>query len=274
MPGVEHRQHKRLNHRAENSHQPTRLREKNMRKCTSAKHAQRFLSACGPLSQHFQPGRHRLSAREYRAILQGRFQTGNEVTRGKLLGSLLNILNPWLLSPLFPLFNSAISFLCANKLTIPSRKRPSAHRRDGFQYRSMALRRFCRRAVVAPLSDGLTVVTRRRPGRCCDWRLTVYKGPHLRRELAPLHRPFSLHRELCAWASLPRSFVLLASWFVSRLPPGPTPLAIPSQTTPTPFLSSMLLWSPVFGSVSREPHPLGRSLALAPANTNHSRWSR
>ncbi len=45
LPGVEHRQHKRLNNRAENSHQPTRLREKKMRKFKSAGHAQRFLSA-------------------------------------------------------------------------------------------------------------------------------------------------------------------------------------------------------------------------------------
>jgi putative transposase len=45
LPGVEHRQHKGLNNRAENSHQPTRLREKNMRKFKSIKHAQRFLSA-------------------------------------------------------------------------------------------------------------------------------------------------------------------------------------------------------------------------------------
>jgi putative transposase len=45
LPGVEHRQHKRLNNRAENSHQPTRLREKKMRKFKSAGQAQRFLSA-------------------------------------------------------------------------------------------------------------------------------------------------------------------------------------------------------------------------------------
>jgi transposase-like protein len=45
LPGVEHRQHKGLNNRAEHSHQPTRLREKNMRRFKSAKHAQRFLSA-------------------------------------------------------------------------------------------------------------------------------------------------------------------------------------------------------------------------------------
>ncbi len=45
LPGVGHRQHKRLNNRAENSHQPTRLRENNMRKFKSAGQAQRFLSA-------------------------------------------------------------------------------------------------------------------------------------------------------------------------------------------------------------------------------------
>lgn len=39
LPGVEHRQHKRLNNRAENSHQPTRLREKKMRKFKSTQHA-------------------------------------------------------------------------------------------------------------------------------------------------------------------------------------------------------------------------------------------
>jgi putative transposase len=43
LPGVEHRQHKGLNNRAENSHQPTRLREKKMRRFKSAGHAQRFL---------------------------------------------------------------------------------------------------------------------------------------------------------------------------------------------------------------------------------------
>jgi putative transposase len=83
LPGVEHRQHKRLNNRAENSHQPTRLREKKMRRFKSAKQAQRFLSAFGPISGHFQPRRHRLSAGEYRAILQCRFEVWNEVTRIK-----------------------------------------------------------------------------------------------------------------------------------------------------------------------------------------------
>ena len=47
MPGVEHRRHKGLNNRAENSHQPTRLRECVMRRFKSPGQAQRFLSAFG-----------------------------------------------------------------------------------------------------------------------------------------------------------------------------------------------------------------------------------
>ncbi len=45
MPGIEHRQHKGLNNRAENSHQPTRRRERQMKQFKSAGQAQRFLSA-------------------------------------------------------------------------------------------------------------------------------------------------------------------------------------------------------------------------------------
>ena len=45
MPGVEHRQHKGLNNRAENSHQPTRRRERIMKRFKSPRHVQRFLSA-------------------------------------------------------------------------------------------------------------------------------------------------------------------------------------------------------------------------------------
>jgi len=45
MPSVEHRKHKGLNNRAENSHQPTRQRERQMKRFKSAGQAQRFLSA-------------------------------------------------------------------------------------------------------------------------------------------------------------------------------------------------------------------------------------
>ena len=41
---IEHRQHKELNNRAENSHQPTRRRERQMKQFKSASQTQRFLS--------------------------------------------------------------------------------------------------------------------------------------------------------------------------------------------------------------------------------------
>ena len=80
LSSVEHRQHRRLNNRAENSHQPTRQRERTMRRFKSAGHAQRFLAAFGPIREHFCPRRHRLKAHEYRAERDRRFQAWNEIT--------------------------------------------------------------------------------------------------------------------------------------------------------------------------------------------------
>ncbi len=77
---VEHRQHRYLNNRAENSHQPTRQQEGTMRGFKSPGQAQRFLSAFGPIREHFCPRRHRFKACEYRAERQQRFQVWNEVT--------------------------------------------------------------------------------------------------------------------------------------------------------------------------------------------------
>jgi putative transposase len=80
LPGVEHRQHRYLNNRAENSHQPTRQRERRMGGFKSPGHAQRFLAAYGPISSHFRPRRHRLSAPAYRQEMRQRFQTWREIT--------------------------------------------------------------------------------------------------------------------------------------------------------------------------------------------------
>ena len=80
LPGVEHRQSKYLNNRAENSHQPTRERERKMRKFKSPGQAQRFLSAHGPIRSHFCVGRHRCKAEQYRAERAMRFQVWNEIT--------------------------------------------------------------------------------------------------------------------------------------------------------------------------------------------------
>src|SRR5215213_2686309 len=80
LPSVEHRQHKGLNNRAENSHQPTRERERRMRRFTSAGHAQRFLAAYGPIAGHFRPRRHRLTASAYRHRRDHACATWREVT--------------------------------------------------------------------------------------------------------------------------------------------------------------------------------------------------
>jgi putative transposase len=80
LPSVEHRQHRYLNNRAENSHQPTRQRERRMQRFKSPGQAQRFLSAYGPIAQHFRPRRHRLSAPAYRQEMRKRFQVWGEIT--------------------------------------------------------------------------------------------------------------------------------------------------------------------------------------------------
>ena len=80
VPGVEHRSHKGLNNRAENSHQPTRRRERQMKRFKSAGQAQRFLSAHDPIYNLFHLRRDHLSAVQYRAARTQAFQVWAEVT--------------------------------------------------------------------------------------------------------------------------------------------------------------------------------------------------
>ena len=80
LPNIEHRQHKGLNNRAENSHQPTRERERRMQGFKSPGHAQRFLSAYSFISSHFRPRRHLFTATDYRQELKQRFASWREVT--------------------------------------------------------------------------------------------------------------------------------------------------------------------------------------------------
>jgi putative transposase len=80
MPGVEHLQQKYQNNRAENSHQPTRSREKIMRRFKSAGHAQRFLSVFGIITSFFRVGRHLYRANSYRDVMKSRFAVWEEVT--------------------------------------------------------------------------------------------------------------------------------------------------------------------------------------------------
>ena len=80
MPGVEHRQSRYLNNRAEVSHQPTRRRERQMQRFKSAGHAQRFLSTHSRIHSHFQLRRHRLTADQHRAARDAAFRTWREIT--------------------------------------------------------------------------------------------------------------------------------------------------------------------------------------------------
>lgn len=80
MPSVEHRSHKGLNNRAENSHQPTRQHEHAMKGFRSVGGAQRFLSAFSGISPHFRPRRHLVNAHGYRAEVTVRFAIWDTVT--------------------------------------------------------------------------------------------------------------------------------------------------------------------------------------------------
>jgi putative transposase len=78
LPSVEHLQQKYKNNRAENSHRPTRLRERAMGRFKSSGHAQRFLSVFRIISSHFRVGRHLYTARGYKELIISRFALWDE----------------------------------------------------------------------------------------------------------------------------------------------------------------------------------------------------
>jgi putative transposase len=81
LPGMEHRRHKGLNNRAENSHRPLRKRERTLQRFKSSEHAQRFLEPFSALCNHFHPRRHLLSAAQYRHLRTKRLQHWRDVAR-------------------------------------------------------------------------------------------------------------------------------------------------------------------------------------------------
>src|SRR6266478_3715015 len=80
MPGVEHRQHKGLNNRAENSHQPTRRRERIMKQFKSPRQVQRFLSAHDQVANVFPRRRDHDTAANLRSVRTQAFATWADVT--------------------------------------------------------------------------------------------------------------------------------------------------------------------------------------------------
>jgi len=80
LPDVEHRQSRYLNNRAENSHRPTRRRERQMQRFKSCEQAQNFLSAHAFIHGHFHPRRHLMAAITYRAIRSEAFSVWRQET--------------------------------------------------------------------------------------------------------------------------------------------------------------------------------------------------
>jgi putative transposase len=75
LAGVKHvfvKASARVDNRAENSHQPTRRRERQMQGFRDPRRTQAFLSRFGPIRQHFALPQHRITAATHRAQLQAR----------------------------------------------------------------------------------------------------------------------------------------------------------------------------------------------------------
>ncbi|EDQ33083.2 Transposase [Hoeflea phototrophica DFL-43] len=79
MPGVEHRSHKGLNNRAENSHLVVRRRERGMIRFKSAGQCQRFVSVHGQIANLFRLHRDRKSAAEHRKLRNATMNTWREI---------------------------------------------------------------------------------------------------------------------------------------------------------------------------------------------------
>ena len=80
MPSVAHSTRQYENNRAEVSHQPTRHRERQMRRFKSAAHLQRFASVHGVVQNLFRVGRHLLRAAHHRPLRAQAFLAWKAVT--------------------------------------------------------------------------------------------------------------------------------------------------------------------------------------------------
>jgi putative transposase len=86
LPDVKHRTSRYLNNRAENSHRPTRRRERQVQRFKSRDQAQGFLSAHAIIYGHFRPRRHCLSAGHYRRARTKAFRTWRQETSVQPMG--------------------------------------------------------------------------------------------------------------------------------------------------------------------------------------------
>ncbi|MCZ6675698.1 MAG: DDE-type integrase/transposase/recombinase, partial [Candidatus Poribacteria bacterium] len=82
LPSVQHCTKQYANNRAEVSHQPTRQRERHMRRFKSPRQVQQFLSVHSPINNLFRVGRHLMQAAHYRLFRDKAFATWQAVTTG------------------------------------------------------------------------------------------------------------------------------------------------------------------------------------------------
>jgi putative transposase len=82
MPSVNHETDQDANNRAEVSHQPTRQRERQMRRFKSPRQAQLFLSVHGVVLNLFRLARHRLKAADHRFLRTRSLATWEAITMG------------------------------------------------------------------------------------------------------------------------------------------------------------------------------------------------
>jgi len=80
LPSVAHLRRWRQNNRVENSHQPVRRRERGLQRFKSLRHAARFCSVFSTVCNQFRPGRHALSAANYRTVMRRRWREWDAVS--------------------------------------------------------------------------------------------------------------------------------------------------------------------------------------------------
>jgi putative transposase len=78
IPETIHDTSRYANNRAELSHQPTRVRERGMRRFKSTRQAQRFMCAHAAVFNLFNLGRHLVSAEHYRILRRDAFNRWSE----------------------------------------------------------------------------------------------------------------------------------------------------------------------------------------------------
>lgn len=82
LPDAQHITDKAQNNRAENSHQPTRIRERQMKRFKSMAHAQRFLTIFSAIGNLFDIGAHLLTAESRQYLQAQRWREWPEITQG------------------------------------------------------------------------------------------------------------------------------------------------------------------------------------------------